>query len=215
MERRALLKFLGANLILTPAAEGMRGAINKAGELLETTKNGWTPQQFENPANPLVHEQTTGPEIWSDTGGKVDVIVAGVGTGGTITGVTRFLRSKNPQVRAIAVEPADSPVISGGKPGPHKIQGIGAGFVPKNLDTSLLNGVETVTNDEAVQTARRLTKEEGIPGGISSGGNVAVALRLAARKEYQGKTIVTFIADFAERYLSTVLFTQEQPAASK
>ena len=215
MERRALLKFLGANLILTPAAEGMRGAINKAGELLGTTKNGWTPQQFENPANPLVHEQTTGPEIWSDTGGKVDVIVAGVGTGGTITGVTRFLRSKNPQVRAIAVEPADSPVISGGKPGPHKIQGIGAGFVPKNLDTSLLNGVETVTNDQAVETARRLAKEEGIPGGISSGGNVAVALRLAARKEYQGKTIVTFIADFAERYLSTVLFTQEQPAASK
>jgi len=215
LERRALLKFLGANLILTPAAEGMRGAINKAGELLGTTKNGWTPQQFENPANPLVHEQTTGPEIWSDTGGKVDVIVAGVGTGGTITGVTRFLRSKNPQVRAIAVEPADSPVISGGKPGPHKIQGFGAGFVPKNLDTSLLNGVETVTNDQAVETARRLAKEEGIPGGISSGGNVAVALRLAARKEYQGKTIVTFIADFAERYLSTVLFTQEQPAASK
>jgi cysteine synthase A len=215
LERRALLKFLGANLILTPAAEGMRGAINKAGELLETTKNGWTPQQFDNPANPLVHEQTTGPEIWSDTGGKVDVIVAGVGTGGTITGVTRFLRSKNPQVRAIAVEPADSPVISGGKPGPHKIQGIGAGFVPRNLDTSLLNGVETVTNDEAVQTARRLAKEEGIPGGISSGGNVAVALRLAARKEYQGKTIVTFIADFAERYLSTVLFTLEQPAASE
>ncbi|MGA2442120.1 MAG: cysteine synthase A [Tepidisphaeraceae bacterium] len=215
LERRALLKFLGANLILTPAAEGMRGAINKAAELLATTKDGWTPQQFDNPANPLVHEQTTGPEIWSDTGGKVDVIVAGVGTGGTITGVTRFLRSKNPQVRAIAVEPADSPVISGGKPGPHKIQGIGAGFVPRNLDTSLLNGVETVTSDEAVQTARRLAREESIPGGISSGGNVAVALRLAARKEYQGKTIVTFIADFAERYLSTVLFTQEQPAASK
>jgi cysteine synthase A len=215
IERRALLKFLGANLILTPAAEGMRGAINKAGELLETTKNGWTPQQFENPANPLVHEQTTGPEIWIDTGGKVDAIVAGVGTGGTITGVTRFIRSKNPQVRAIAVEPVDSPVISGGKPGPHKIQGIGAGFVPKNLDTSLLNGVETVTVDQAVQTARRLAKEEGIPGGISSGGNVAVALRLAARMEYQGKTIVTFIADFAERYLSTVLFAQEQPAASK
>ena len=215
IERRALLKFLGANLILTPAAEGMRGAINKAGELLETTKNGWTPQQFENPANPLVHEQTTGPEIWIDTGGKVDAIVAGVGTGGTITGVTRFIRSKNPQVRAIAVEPVDSPVISGGKPGPHKIQGIGAGFVPRNLDTSLLNGVETVTVDQAVQTARRLAKEEGIPGGISSGGNVAVALRLAARKEYQGKTIVTFIADFAERYLSTVLFTLEQPAASE
>ncbi len=215
IERRALLKFLGANLVLTPAAEGMRGAINKASEIANTTEHSWIPQQFENPANPLVHERTTGPEIWNDTGGNVDVIVAGVGTGGTITGVTRFLRTKNPAVQAIAVEPADSPVISGGKPGPHKIQGIGAGFVPKNLDTSLLNGVETVTNDEAVQTSRRLAREEGIPGGISSGGNVAVALRLAAKPEYQGKAIVTFLADFSERYLSTVLFPQEQPAASK
>ena len=213
-ERRALLKFLGANLVLTPAGEGMRGAINKAQELLETTKDGWMPQQFDNPANPLIHEQTTGPEIWNATGGKVDVIVAGVGTGGTITGVARFLRSKNPAVRAIAVEPADSPVISGGKPGPHKIQGIGAGFVPKNLDTSLLNGVETVTNDEAVQTARHLAREEGIPGGISSGANVAAALRLAVRKEYQGQTIVTFLPSFSERYLSTVLFAQEQESAS-
>ncbi|MGD0461238.1 MAG: cysteine synthase A [Tepidisphaeraceae bacterium] len=215
LERRALLKFLGASLILTPAADGMRGAINKAQELADATDNSWVPQQFDNPANPLVHEQTTGPEIWNDTGGKVDVIVAGVGTGGTITGVTRFLRSKNPDVRAIAVEPTESPVISGGKPGPHRIQGIGAGFVPKNLDTSLLNGVETVTSDEAVQTARRLAREEGIPGGISSGGNVAVALRLAARNEYHGKTIVTFLPSFSERYLSTVLFPQEQPAASK
>jgi cysteine synthase A len=215
LERRALLKFLGATLILTPAADGMRGAINKARELADATENSWVPQQFDNPANPLIHEQTTGPEIWNDTGGKVDVIVAGVGTGGTITGVTRFLRSKNPDVLAIAVEPAESPVISGGKPGPHKIQGIGAGFVPKNLDVSLLNGVETVTSDEAVQTARRLAKEEGIPGGISSGANVAVALRLAARNEYHGKTIVTFLPSFSERYLSTVLFPQEQPPASK
>ncbi|MGD1276872.1 MAG: cysteine synthase A [Tepidisphaeraceae bacterium] len=214
IERRALLKFLGANLVLTPAAEGMRGAINKANELVEAYENSWMPQQFDNPANPLIHEQTTGPEIWKDSGGKVDLIVAGVGTGGTITGVTRFLRTKNPEVRAVAVEPVDSPVISGGKPGLHKIQGIGAGFVPKNLDTSLLSGVELVGNDEAVQTARRLAKEEGIPGGISAGANVAAALRLAAKKENRGKTVVTFIPDFSERYLSTLLFASDQPLAA-
>lgn len=213
IERRALLKFLGANLVLTPAAEGMRGAINKANELVEAYENSWMPQQFDNPANPLIHEQTTGPEIWNDSGGKVDLIVAGVGTGGTITGVTRFLRTKNPGVRAVAVEPVDSPVISGGKPGLHKIQGIGAGFVPKNLDTSLLNGVELVGNDEAVQTARLLAKEEGIPGGISAGANVAAALRLAAKKENHGKTVVTLIPDFSERYLSTLLFASDQPVA--
>ena len=214
IERRALLKFLGANLVLTPAAEGMRGAINKANELVEAYENSWMPQQFDNPANPLIHERTTGPEIWNDSGGKVDLIVAGVGTGGTITGVTRFLRTKNPEVRAVAVEPVDSPVISGGKPGLHKIQGIGAGFVPKNLDTSLLSGVELVGNDEAVQTARRLAKEEGIPGGISAGANVAAALRLAAKKENRGKTVVTFIPDFSERYLSTLLFASDQPLAA-
>ena len=206
IERRALLKFLGANLVLTPAAEGMRGAINKASEIANTTEHSWIPQQFENPANPLVHERTTGPEIWNDTGGNVDVIVAGVGTGGTITGVTRFLRTKNPAVQAIAVEPADSPVISGGKSGPHKIQGIGAGFVPKNLDTRLLTGVETVTNEDAFAWARRLAHEEGILVGISSGANVAAAVRVASLPENRGKVIVTFAPSFGERYLSTPLF---------
>ncbi|MGA2034696.1 MAG: pyridoxal-phosphate dependent enzyme, partial [Thermoguttaceae bacterium] len=163
-------------------------------------------QQFDNPANPAIHEQTTGPEIWADTGGKVDMIVAGVGTGGTITGITRHIRKHNPNFQAIAVEPVDSAVISGGKPGPHKIQGIGAGFIPKNLDTSLLSGVETVTNEEAFQWARRLAREEGILGGISTGGNVAAAARVAARPENRGKVIVTIAASFGERYLSTALF---------
>ena len=206
LERRALLRGLGANLVLTPAKDGMKGAIAKAEELAKTTPNAWIPQQFDNPANPDVHERTTGPEIWEDTGGKVDILVAGVGTGGTITGATRYIRTKKPDFRAIAVEPADSAVISGGKPGPHKIQGIGAGFIPKNLDTSLLSGVETVTNDEAFTWARRLAKEEGILAGISSGGNVAAAVRLAARPENRGKVIVTIIPSFGERYLSTPLF---------
>lgn len=206
LERRALLRALGANLVLTPAKEGMRGAINKAQELAAATSNSWIPQQFENPANPAVHERTTGREIWEDTAGRVDAVVAGVGTGGTITGITRFIRTKNPAFRAYAVEPADSPVISGGKPGPHKIQGIGAGFIPKNLDTSLLSGVETVTNDEAFTWARRLASEEGILGGISTGANVAAAARLAAKPENRGKIIVTVAASFGERYLSTPLF---------
>jgi len=206
LERRALLKFLGAELVLTPAAEGMRGAINRANELAGKTPNSWIPQQFDNPANPLIHEQTTGPEIWNNTGGKVDVFVAGVGTGGTITGVTRFIRTKNTDFQAFAVEPAESPVISGGKPGPHKIQGIGPGFVPKNLDVSLLTGVEKIGQDDAIATARRLAKEEGIPGGISGGASVAAALRLAVRPEFLGKTIVTVVPDFSERYLSTALF---------
>src|SRR5208283_3811861 len=187
LERRALLRALGANLVLTPAKDGMRGAIAKAQELAAETPDGWIPQQFDKPANPEVHERTTGREIWEDTGGRVDAIVAGVGTGGTITGVTRYIRSKNPHFRAIAVEPADSPVISGGKPGPHKIQGIGAGFIPKNLDTSLLNGVETVTNDDAFAWARRLASEEGILVGISTGANVVAAARVAARPENRGK----------------------------
>ena len=206
LERRALLRGLGARLELTPARDGMKGAIAKAEQLAATTPNSWVPQQFDNPVNPEIHERTTGREIWEDTGGRVDLIVAGVGTGGTITGVTRYIRSKNSQFRAIAVEPADSPVISGGKPGPHKIQGIGAGFIPKNLDTSLLGGVETVTNEEAFSWARRLAQEEGILCGISSGANVAAAARVAARPENRNKVIVTVAASCGERYLSTPLF---------
>jgi cysteine synthase A len=206
LERRALLRAFGVHLELTPAKEGMRGAIARAEELAATTPNSWIPQQFENPANPAIHEQTTGKEIWADTGGKVDAFIAGVGTGGTITGVARYLRGQKPDVKAYAVEPADSAVISGGKPGPHKIQGIGAGFVPKNLDTGLLTGVETVSNDEAFSWARRLAREEGILCGISTGANVAVAARLAARPENRGKVLVTVAASFGERYLSTPLF---------
>ena len=205
LERRALLRALGAELVLTPAKDGMRGAIAKAQELAAVTPHSWIPQQFDNPANPEVHERTTGREIWEDSGGRVDAVVAGVGTGGTITGVTRYLRSKNPHVRAIAVEPAESPVISGGKSGPHKIQGIGAGFLPGNLDASLLTGVETVTNDEAFAWARRMAHEEGILVGISSGANVAAAVRVAALPENRGKVIVTFAPSFGERYLSNAL----------
>jgi cysteine synthase A len=206
LERRGILVALGATLVLTPAKDGMKGAIAKAQELVAATPDSWMPQQFDNPANPAIHEKTTGKEIWDDTGGRVDAIVVGVGTGGTITGVTRYIRRKNPDFRAIAVEPVDSPVISGGKPGPHKIQGLGAGFIPKNLDTTLLNGVETVTNDEAFTWARRLAAEEGILGGISTGANVAAAVRLAARPEYRGKVIVTVAPSFGERYLSTPLY---------
>lgn len=206
LERRALLAMLGARLVLTPAKDGMKGAIAKAQELAASTPNSWIPQQFDNPANPDVHERTTGREIWEDTEGRVDMVVAGVGTGGTITGVARYIRAKKHDFRAIAVEPADSPVISGGKPGPHKIQGIGAGFVPKNLDTSLLSGVETVANEEAFAWARRLAKEEGILGGISTGANIAAAVRVAGRPENRGKVIVTLAPSFGERYLSTALF---------
>jgi len=206
LERRAMLQALGANLVLTPAKDGMKGAIAKAQELAAATSNAWIPQQFENPANPDIHEETTGREIWEDTTGRVDMIVSGVGTGGTITGVTRYIRRKNPEFKAIAVEPSDSPVISGGKPGPHKIQGIGAGFIPKNLDTSLLSGVETVTNEDAFLFARRLAREEGILAGISTGANVAVAARLAALPQNRGKVIVTVACSFGERYLSTPLY---------
>ena len=206
LERRALLRALGANLVLTPAKDGMKGAIAKAQELADSIPNSWIPQQFDNPANPAVHERTTGREIWEDAAGRVDVVVAGVGTGGTITGIARYIRSKNPTFRAYAVEPADSPVISGGKPGPHKIQGIGAGFIPKNLDTNLLSGVETVSNDDAFTWARRLASEEGILAGISTGANLAAAARLAAKPENRGKVIVTVAASFGERYLSTPLF---------
>ena len=205
-ERRALLRGLGADFFLTPAAEGMRGAMLLAEEMLASTPNGWMPRQFDNPANPRVHKLTTGPEIWIDAHGEIDVVVAGVGTGGTITGVTRYLRKRRPQVQAIAVEPTESPVISGGSAGKHGIQGIGAGFIPKNLDSSLLDGVETVDTEEAYRWARRLAREEGLLGGISTGANVAVAARLAARPENAGKTIVTFAASSGERYLSTPLY---------
>ena len=209
LERRAMLKALGAELVLTPAEKGMKGAIEKANELVQQTAGSWMPQQFENPANPAIHEATTGPEIWEDSGHKIDAIVAGVGTGGTITGSTRFLRKKNPDFKAFAVEPADSPVISGGKPGPHKIQGIGAGFVPKNLDTSLLSGVITVTNDEAFEWGRRLAREEGIFAGISTGANVCAAAKAIEKFGLKGKRIVTIACSFGERYLSTALYKAE------
>jgi cysteine synthase A len=206
VERRALLRAMGAELVLTPASEGMKGAIAKAGDLVANSKNAWMPQQFDNPANPAIHEKTTGPEIWEDSGHKIDAIVAGVGTGGTITGVARFIKPKNPSFKAIAVEPVDSPVISGGKPGPHKIQGIGAGFIPRNLDVSLVDETIQVSNEEAFQWARRLMKEEGIVGGISSGANMCAAAKVAARPEYAGKRIVTIMPSLGERYLSTALF---------
>ncbi len=212
VERRALLKALGAKLVLTPAADGMKGAIAKAAELVGTTDNAWMPQQFENPANPQVHYETTGPEIWNDTQGKVDILVAGVGTGGTITGITRYMRERNPEFQAIAVEPVGSPVITQTvngdpvKPGPHKIQGIGAGFVPGNCDLSLINDTELITNEEAFEWARKAALEEGIFGGISTGGNICAACRIAAKPENKGKVIVTIAASFGERYLSTPLF---------
>jgi cysteine synthase len=206
LERRALLRMMGADLVLTPAKDGMKGAIAKAEELAASTPNSWIPQQFDNPANPEVHERTTGPEIWEDTGGRADIFVAGVGTGGTITGVARYIRKKKPDFQAVAVEPTDSPVISGGKAGAHKIQGIGAGFVPKNLDTSLLSGVETVSNEEAFSWARRAAREEGLLVGISSGANLAAAIRLAGRPKNRDKVIVTVAPSFGERYLSTQLF---------
>ncbi len=206
VERRALLRALGAELVLTPASAGMKGAIEKAGEIANSTENAYMPQQFENPANPAIHEKTTGPEIWEDSGHNIDAIVAGVGTGGTITGVARYIKAKNPNFKAIAVEPADSPVISGGSPGPHKIQGIGAGFIPKNLDTTLVDEVIAVSNEEAFQWARRLAREEGIMAGISSGANMCAAAKLAARPEYAGKRIVAIMPSLGERYLSTPLF---------
>ena len=206
IERRVLLKAMGANLVLTPAGDGIPGAIRKAEELVAADEKAWMPQQFENPANPAIHEATTGPEIWEDSGHDIDAIVAGVGTGGTISGVARYLKKMNPDFKAFAVEPVGSPVIAGGSPGPHKIQGIGAGFVPKNLDTSLIDGTIAIENEEAFEWGRRLAKEEGIVAGISSGANVCAAAQLAARPEFKGKRIVTIACSLGERYLSTPLF---------
>jgi cysteine synthase A len=206
IERRKMLLLLGAKLELTPAALGMRGAVARANELQKEIPNSIIPQQFENPANPAIHRRTTAEEIWNDTAGKVDVVISGVGTGGTITGVGSVLKARKPGVRMIAVEPEDSAVLSGRQPGPHKIQGIGAGFVPGILDRQMIDEIITIGNETAFATARKLARLEGIPGGISSGAAVAAALEVAARKDMAGKTIVAIIPSFAERYLSTALF---------
>jgi cysteine synthase A len=206
IERRKMLALLGARLELTPAEKGMRGAVARAQELLEADPNAVMPQQFENPANPLIHRVSTAEEIWNDTQGAVDAVVSGVGTGGTITGVGQVLKARKPSVKMIALEPKDSAVLSGGLPGPHKIQGIGGGFVPAILDRGVIDEVMTVTNEESFDMARRTARIEGIPVGISSGAAISAAFRLAARDEYAGKMIVAIVPSFAERYLSTALF---------
>jgi len=218
VERRKILAALGAKVVLTEGAKGMKGAIARAEELQRETPGSFIIGQFENPANPKVHRETTAVEIWDDTDGAVDIVVAGVGTGGTITGVAEALKARKPSLQAVAVEPADSPVLSGGAPGPHKIQGIGAGFVPKILRTDLLDEIVRVTNDEAFETARRLTREEGIMVGISSGAVTHAAMQVAARPENEGKLVVAVLASHGERYLSTPLFDypeQEEPAAAR
>jgi len=206
IERRKVLQALGAQLVLTPATEGMTGAVNQANLLNKNIPGSWIPGQFENPANPDMHYRTTGPEIWEATGGKVDVIVAGVGTGGTISGAGRFLKEKNPQLKVIAVEPATSPLISQGRSGPHMIQGIGANFIPQNYDAKVIDEVVTIDSADSIAAAKELALKEGLLAGISSGGNVLAARRLAARPEFAGKTIVTIINDTGERYISTLLF---------
>jgi len=206
IERRQILQLFGAEIVLTKGEKGMKGAIEKAEELTKNTKGAFMPQQFKNPANPKAHRETTAEEIWKDTGGKVDILVSGIGTGGTITGISQVLKKRKSGFKVIGVEPFDSPVLSGGKPGPHKIQGIGAGFVPDILDKSLIDEIFKVKNEEALETTKRLAKEEGIMAGISSGANVFTAMEIAKRPENKNKVIVTVICDTGERYLSTDMF---------
>ena len=209
VERRKLLKHLGAELVLTPGKEGMKGAIKNAQEIVSASTDVYMPNQFANPANPGIHRKTTAEEIWQDTGGGVDILVAGVGTGGTITGISEVIKERKPSVKTVAVEPSDSPVLSGGEPGPHKIQGIGAGFIPEVLNTRIIDEIVTVTNDQAFEVGRDLARHEGILCGISSGAAVSAALEIAKRPENSGKQIVTILASTGERYLSTELFQDE------
>lgn len=214
VERRKLLKVLGAELILTPGSEGMKGAVAKAEELVAQTPHAFMPQQFKNPSNPEIHRKTTAEEIWSDTDGKIDILISGIGTGGTLTGVAEVIKGRKPTFQAIAVEPKDSPVLSGGKPGPHKIQGIGAGFIPEVLNREMIDEIVQVSNEDAGRFARRVAKEEGILAGISCGAALAAADRLARRPENEGKMIVVILPDTGERYLSTWLFEEPtEPAA--